>query len=118
MIDCLMCPRAHLFKDDRGDIHKIYCPFLAMKECIYGEHCIAGQAVIIRSVIRSSRLLIKRPVIPKFIPFLKRTAKYDWESLHEMIFTLWREGKARAEIAERVGVPEGSLYMYMRRYNE
>ena len=119
MIDCLMCPRAHLIPD-RCDPSIIYCPFLAMKECIYGEHFI-GEFVPVSSIILVTPTKPKL-YIPPFRPFVsiykspKKEPKIDWEAKHERIFTLLGEGKTMREIARAVNVSVESLYKYKRRY--
>lgn len=100
MIDCLKCYRLRRHNDT------VYCPFLDLKECVRGEHYINIASLPFKP----------QKAIPPFKPH--PNSPHDWEKFHNQIFEMKNNGASSYKIAAAVGLPQTSVFNYMKRYEQ
>lgn len=128
-MNCLNCHRLHT------NGNTIFCPFFEVQPCINGEH-------YIKELPKPSQEQASTPAPlppkrsgaytaanfppefyqyppPKFIPSKHKRKKglIDWESKHDRIFEMIREGYFVSQIAEDMEVNVPTLQSYLGRYN-
>lgn len=112
MIDCLKCYRLRRHNDT------VYCPFLDLKECVRGEHYINIASLPFKPQKEETPPLPPKMVkaIPPFKPH--PNSPHDWEKFHNQIFEMKNNGVSSYKIAAAVGLPQTSVFNYMKRYDQ
>lgn len=112
MIDCLKCYRLRRHNDT------VYCPFLDLKECVRGEHYINIASLPFKPKQEEIPPLPPRMVkaIPPFKPH--PNSPHDWEKFHNQIFEMKNNGVSSYKIAAALGLPQTSVFNYMKRYDQ
>jgi hypothetical protein len=112
MIDCLKCYRLRRHNDT------VYCPFLDLKECVRGEHYINIASLPFNPQKEETPPLPPKMVkaIPPFKPH--PNSPHDWEKFHNQIFEMKNNGVSSYKIAAALGLPQTSVFNYMKRYEQ